>query len=385
MDVNEKKATKQDFVRMGENNVESANCCDSKNRKMPKAQTFNRMLGEGVDHTDYSKIVKRVINGEDYVTVCEELGDQSYAYAEDELKKNHKHTAKIFFMKAAALYRVGPYETIAYTEEKTRMYEKELKSYSRGIVLYENIKAEKVEISYKNSKMTGWMYIPKLALADVPVILTIGGLTGFKEELHSVAMMLVERGFAVLNVDGPGQGESFYVNHCYFDVENEAAYEAILDYILNRNDVGNKIGLYGLCFGGYLAARMAGYSPNKVLACVCVGGSYEGAECVNFNPNFLDAFAMRCGTKAVDDQSAKNLLAQFTLTGIAEKITSPLLIIHNDPDPIISIKNIEKLYNEAPSSDKTYKIYPGPDHCAHNDKTEVNTFASDWLADRILG
>ncbi|VBB05769.1 alpha/beta hydrolase fold [Lucifera butyrica] len=378
-----KAATAQDFVRMFPDEVINTNQIET--RKMPKAQTFNRMMAHGIDHTDYSRIVARVANGEDYVQVCEELGDASCAYAAGELEKGHRNTARVFFLKAAALYRVAPYEIINFTEEKSRIYNKELASFSRAVQLYENMKAEKVEIPYKDSKMCGWMCIPRQAPADVPVIVLIGGLTGFKEELHFMAMKLVEAGFAVLNMDGPGQGETFYANQCYFEVDSQEGHRAILDYIISHGDVGNKIGLYGLCFGGYFVARTAAYFADEVAACASVGGSYIAKEALRFNRDFLDAFTMRSGKAENETEYVRHDFApRFNLEGIAEKITCPLLIIHNDPDPLISAKNVKRLYEEAASADKTFKVYPGSDHCAYNDYTEVSNYVADWFADRLL-
>jgi len=232
--------------------------------------------------------------------------------------------------------------------------------------------------------MCGWMLIPNQAPKDVPVIVTTAGITGFKEEVHPVAMMMVERGFAVLNIDGPGQGESFYANKCYLEIDTQDAHNAALDYILGRSDVGNKIGLYGLCFGGNLVARTAGCFPDKVAACVSVGGAYVIKEALRFNRAFLDIAAYRLGKSDQVEHVRHNIAPQFNLEGIAEKITCPLLIIHNDPDPLIKVKNVERLYKEAASLDKTIKIYPGSDHNAHNDNTEATTYVVDWFADRLL-
>lgn len=41
-------------------------------------------------------------------------------------------------------------------------------------------------------------------------------------------------------------------------------------------------------------------------------------------------------------------------------------------------------YQEALSVDKTLKLYPGIDHCATFDATEVQQYFVDWFADRLL-
>lgn len=353
-------------------------------RQIPLAQTFNRMLGSGVDPSDYANIVRGVSHGKDFVEVCEKLGDNSFEYAQQQFKLGHRDTSRIFFMKAAALFRVAPYEIIQFTEEKKRIYEKELLSYSKGIMLYENMRAEKIQIPYKNSAMAGWFYFPHKNVDSAPVIVMIGGLTGFKEESHTMAMKLVERGFTVLNIDYPGQGETFYYNQCFFEENNYAIGNSIVNYVINRHDVSNTIGLYGLCFGGFLVAQIAGYFPNQISACVCLGGSYDAKECLKFNQDFLVSLTMRFGKNQNEYEVVEELSNKFNLDDVIENIACPLLLIHNDPDPIISIENIKKLYNEAPSLKKELKVFSGPDHCAHNDKTEVSTYIVDWLDDNLL-
>lgn len=356
----------------------------AENRKIPLGQNFNRMMASGLDHTDYTKIAERVGKGqEDHVKVCEELGDKSYAYAEEELKKGHKETARIFFIKAAAVYRIGEYDIIDITDERLRIYGKLLDSYARGIQLYENMTAEKIEIPYKNSKMSGWMLIPKYASKDVPVIVATGGLTGFKEEVHTIAMSLINRGLAVLLIDGPGQGESLYFNQCYLEIEHEAAYNTIFDYVLNRSDVGNKIGIFGASFGGYLVARIAGCLSDKLAGCVSRGGSYDPKEMIPVYPYSLEKLAIRFGKNK--EYVKDHLLEKMNLKGIADKISCPLLIIHNERDPLFNVESVKRTYAEAASTDKTLKIYPGFDHCATFDDTEVHRYLVDWFAEKVCG
>ncbi|GMA97723.1 alpha/beta fold hydrolase [Pelosinus sp. IPA-1] len=353
-------------------------------RKTPRAQSFNRMMAHGLDHTDYTKMIKRIANGEDHVNVCEELGDKSFAYAEEELKKGHKDAARIFFMKAVALYRIGEYDLTYLTEEKLRIYKKILDGFSKGIQLYNNMTVERVELPYKNSIMCGWMFIPNHAPKDVPVIIVMGGLTGFKEEANSMAMVLVDRGFAVLLIDGPGQGESLYFHKCYLEVDHQDAHNIMIDYIINRSDVGNKVGIYGISFGGYLVARTAGYLSYKLAACVSRGGGYEVKDCLVI-PNYLEKFTMRFGKDKKDkDFVETNLIEKMSLKGIADKITCPLLIIHNDEDPTFNVELVKKTFAEAASTDKTFKLFSDRDHCANTDDTEARTYVVDWLADRLL-
>ncbi|MDQ0497040.1 alpha/beta hydrolase [Paenibacillus brasilensis] len=161
-------------------------------RKRSAEQPMARMVGHGVD---YANMCKRLEAGEDYVIVCEEIGDRAQAYAEKELAKGHNQTASIFLLNASAIYRVGEYGLVNITEEKLRLYRKMVDCFNKGIRLSHRLKSERIELPYKDSKLNGWLLIPNDALKDVLVVLIIAGWTGFKEEMYSAyAIHLIERG-----------------------------------------------------------------------------------------------------------------------------------------------------------------------------------------------
>ena len=70
-------------------------------RKRPINQATGRMLGSGVDPADFTKMVARTDAGEDWVEVCEELGDTAYALAEEAVSNGHTVTARRFYLNAA--------------------------------------------------------------------------------------------------------------------------------------------------------------------------------------------------------------------------------------------------------------------------------------------
>jgi dienelactone hydrolase len=354
-------------------------------REIPRTQTFTRMLARGIDFTDYAKLKRRAEKKEDFVKTCEELGDVSLKHAMEEEARGHLITARKFYMKAAAVYRVSHYELLDYSEEKKRIYYKELDSFRKGIELHTDFSSEKVEVPYKSSKMVGWLMIPANAPEDVPVVICTGGMTGFKEEVHYVALSFLERGIAVLNVDGPGQGEAFYFHNCYLDGNTEDAHETLVDYLVQREDVGNRIALYGLCFGGYLMARAASKISDKIVACVSMGGAYELSTTLRQNPIFETIGTIRAGLAGSSQEEKMELISQLTLKGRAHLIQCPLLIIHNKPDYLISSDNIKILYEEAGSSEKELRYFMGPDHNAHNDNTESVSLAADWLYEKLYG
>jgi dienelactone hydrolase len=338
------------------------------------------MLGSGVDPADFAKMVERTDAGEDWVQVCEELGDSAYAIAEAARGQGHTITARRFYLNAQAAYRVGQYGIIDFTDEKLRLYAKLLDSFAKGVRLYDP-PLQQVAVPYKGYHMDGWLWLPKDAGEGCPVVLYIAGATGFKEEKHFTCEGMVQRGMAVLNMDGPGQGSTLIFNGGALEVEIERAHMAMIDYLRAQHPQLGKLGMWGESTGGYYVSRTAAVDK-RVSACVVRGGSYHPMEVLKLGPDWLRKFAKLFLN---DDLGyvEKELMPRMTLEGLAGQVECSLLIAHGDPDPLFSLDGVQRLYDEAPSKDKTIKTWPGAGHGAHEVNTECSAYCADWLADRL--
>jgi dienelactone hydrolase len=348
-------------------------------RERPVAQVPSRLLSGGVDVCDYLQLAARTEAGpEDWVAVCEELGDAAARHAQASLDEGHELTARRFFRNAEALYRVGQYGITELSEEKLRLYRKLVDCFGRAAGLADP-PLQEVDIPYGGVAMHGWIQLPAQPRAQQPIVIVIPGATGFKEETAAEAQLMVDRGLAVLNIDGPGQGVTCYFNGGYLEVEVERAYRVMVDY-LSADPRFGKIAISGRSTGGYYVARAAAQDP-RLAACVVNGGSYRPEEILDVRPWYLRKFAILFGT---DDETARKRLSQMTLEGLAQRIDCPLLVVHGEADPIFSVSGIRRLFDEAPSADKELRLYAGAGHCANGRETEAYNGMADWLADRLL-
>ncbi|SJN59833.1 2,6-dihydropseudooxynicotine hydrolase [Vibrio ruber DSM 16370] len=351
-------------------------------RPLPKGQTPARLNARGIDFSDYQKIDYRVNRkGEDCVEVCRSLAHHLDEVALEKQAAGHQLSACQLSYKAAALYRISHYGILEFDDEKSALYQKELEVFSRALSLDTRFSAERTEIPYREGKLVGWLMKPLNCSDDVPVVLATGGITGFKEEVHYVITHFLERGIAVLNIDGPGQGETFYHYGIGVEPESELAHKVMIDYLIDRTDVGNNIALYGLCMGGLLVARTAAAQRDKVKAIVCMGGGYELTSSVREHPQFEAVFAYR-GNVAVDE--IYPFVDRFGMDTLSTKIDRPLLIIHNRPDFLIPSSNVKRIYEEATTSDKQQVYFKGAEHNAHNANAEACALAADWLVERLF-
>ncbi|QUI24578.1 alpha/beta hydrolase [Vallitalea pronyensis] len=351
---------------------------NNKPNEQIRTMPMNRIIPSGLDVCDYEVLMKAYENGGNFAEICEQLGDQARLKADKAVEEGHLLTARSFYLRATAVYRVGQYTIIPDNEAKIRMYRKLIDSYTEAAKGFDP-PIQKVEIPYGDYTMVGWLRLPKDADNNCPLIISIGGADGWREEHHNHTEFYVERGMAVLMIDGPGQGETRLFNKNYMPLDVEKALDAVVEYMYNDDRVGINIGMVGWSFGGYLVARTAAYSK-KLKAVAFSGGSYNPKEILIFLPNFTHVFKALTGK---NDEDVFKMLDKMNMKDRCENITAPLLIIHGKPDPIFSVEGVQRIHDEASSTDKTIKIWEDGNHCVSNHYLEVLTTISDWFADRL--
>lgn len=338
---------------------------------------MDRAIPNGFDLIDYLKLMTEYEAGGDYADICIRIGDAARVHAENALKNGRLHTARTFFLNAAAAYRVGQYTIVPDTDKKLNIYRKLIQCYGGAAKLF-TPQIEKFEIPYKGCNMAGWLRMPEKVFDLIPVVISIGGADGWREEHHNYSEFYAERGMAYLMIDGPGQGETRLFNKLYMELDNEEALNEIVEYV-SRDNRFSKIGMIGYSFGGYLVARTAAISK-KLDACVVNGGSYYPKEILNFIPHFTGVFSALTNKNG---EELEKFINDMTMEGYAKRITCPLLLNHGKPDPLFAASGIQRIYDEASSSNKTIKLWDDGNHCVTNHTTEVITMITDWFAETL--
>ena len=344
-------------------------------RTRPAGQVEVRLTGT-VDLDDYHKIKARE-DTEDWVFLCEELADRDFEYAEEQFAQGRKGTARYFFSAALGLYMLSQYGLTDLTEEKLRLYKRMTDCAERFAELGPN-KFEPVQIPYKDFNMDGWLITPRNMVPNQPIVLIIPGATAFKDSFIRGMDGWLMGGFAVLLMDGPGQGTTRFFNNGCLEVETEKAHAKMIDFIEADGRFG-KIAIYGGSTGGYYVARTAAVDK-RIAACAINGGSFTPAEILEYSMDYRHKFAVLSG---VTDEQMDGIFPQMTLDGLAEQIECPLLVLHGGADPIFKAESAKRIVDEAKSEDKTFIAYPGAWHCCAGEGTRAARFTLDWLGEHL--
>lgn len=373
-------------------------------RGRPGAQNPGRMISGGMDIADFIELTGRTEcdctcvgksftpvpedQREDFVDVAEEIALRHLASAEQAEQEGNLVTASSFYGRAEALFRVADYGIHdAITSEKIRIYSQIPKCFSKKWKLRPE-HVECIEIPFEDKTMDAYFGIPETATPDTPVLVFIPGATGFKEENFSVAWCFYERGIPFIIFDGPGQGTSLYFKEMWLTETNYIdAVRNVIDYVEADPRVGNKVALYGMSYGGFLATQAACELNDRLCGLIVRGGTDKTDTLTKHPwvgiPNFyLGGFALKFNQPDLDICS--QMSTAMDCTDSLHKITCPVLIIHSHEDPIIGVDGPHRIYDMVSSKVKHYADYPGNAHCVNDQMESAGCFGADWMIPHML-
>ena len=245
---------------------------------------------------------------------------------------------------------------------------------------------ERVEIPFGGSSLPGLLHLPPgFEEGDkIPFVIEFDGMDGFREmTVSSYGDKILTRGFGVLAVDGPGQGEST-VRKVKVTIDNfERAGKASLDYLLARSEVNpDQICIYGVSMGSYWVPRILAYDQRYLAAAVAMVCHEPGMKTI-FNsaaPSFKMRYMWMTGV--MDEEEFDKFSEKLSLEGLGRRIRTPLLIAAGEDDELSPIEYTYKFYDEV-SAPKVLIVYGGERHDISNPyaKEEI----ADWFRDRADG
>ena len=250
----------------------------------------------------------------------------------------------------------------------------------------------------------GYLFAPT-GTGSFPTILHIGGYDSTAEELYASAYHALDRGWAFVGLDGPGQGSVLYDRRVPQRPDWEHVVPGMVDLVAGLHEVdARRIVLVGRSFGGLLAACGAA-GASRLAALIVDPGQYDMASAVaarlgelwqyvddpaaktHFDA-LLEIPAMRKLLKprmvtngVADPQAYFQDMRRYSCAALAPSITCPSFVTDNETD-FVSTGQGQRLY-EAMTCPKAFRRFTRAEgaegHCEGMAPVVFWTAAFDWL------
>jgi hypothetical protein len=326
----------------------------------------------------------QVGNRHSFYEAWAEQGEKAFAEAETASAENRLVTARAAYLRASNYLRTAEFFLELNDADKLPAYLKAVEAFRKSIVLWDN-KPEVITIPYEDSFLPGYLFKATKELApNSPLIIMFGGLDSCAEEMwYGPGALLNERGISLLVIDGPGQGGALRLNNIHTRYDYEVPATLAFDWVLENYPIfdPNRIGIMAVSMGGYMAARAAAFEP-RFKTCAIWGAVWSYYDIWKNRPDNhpLAPIVMHI-VDAHNMEEAREKIKQFTLDGVAEKISMPTYISHGEDDRQNFVENAYKTY-DALTCEKYINIVPkgstGSAHCHVDDFTKAFPML-DWL------
>ncbi|GII67272.1 alpha/beta hydrolase [Sphaerisporangium krabiense] len=321
-------------------------------------------------------------------------GDRLWNAAQRDEEAGHRLSASEKYRRATIMYLTGERMPEHHYPARAHAYERVLAGFSKYVELG-SVNCEKVAVPYQGSILPALM-----VRADVdgpaPCLVHFNGLDGLKEFLFltGFGQALARRGVSVLFVDNPGVGEALRKHGLHNFPEAEIPASACIDYLQTRADVDpERIGMAALSMGGHHAPRATAFEP-RIKCCIAWGANYdwgaqfrkrvEGAGTEKSVPHIFEHVMWVLGQNTIED--CLKVADGFTLRGVLDRITVPILITHGENDRQITVDKAVSTYEDCVNSPRReLRIFTaeegGEQHCHIGNMSLGTDFMADWAAD----
>jgi dipeptidyl aminopeptidase/acylaminoacyl peptidase len=276
-------------------------------------------------------------------------------------------TARDNYFMAAIHWAAAQWPYDQNDEPNIALNEKKRECYAAYATLADH-RVEAVWIPFRGKAIPAWFHLPPgYQGGRVPVVISIPGMDSFKEAMVALyGDRWLNRGMAVLAIDGPGQYEAPMLG-LYFSTDAWVdTGPAVADWLAARPEIdAARIGVTGTSFGSFFGTALTAHEP-RVAACAVMSVCHEpGCHTIfqEASPTFKRRFMYMSGI--VDEDEFDKFRETITWEGHADKIRVPYLCVAGEAEELSPLEYSERLI-AALNGPKQMVVYQESRHSVGN-------------------
>lgn len=253
-------------------------------------------------------------------------------------------------------------------------------------------RVEAAWIPFQGKALPAWFHLPPdYRGGRVPVVVAIPGMDSMKESAVSLyGDRFLNRGMAVLAIDGPGQYESPLLGIRVSQANWVEASKAIADWLVARTDIDpERMAISGTSFGSLFTTWVAANEPRFRAAAVSATCLEPGCHTIfeEASPTFKQRFMYMAGIP--EEARFDTFRKELTWQGHAERIRMPYLVVAGEADELSPMEYTEACVRAVPGP-KQLVVYQESRHSvggvpSANLGPAPAILVADWVAQRLTG
>ena len=287
-------------------------------------------------NADFAGIRERVKKMADIGPAFAAVARRREAKANAAAQADRKVTARDNFFMAALHWGAAQWPYDENDETNVAYNKKKRECYAKYAALADH-HVEAVWVPFAGKAIPAWLHLPpNYSGGRLPVVIAIPGMDSYKEiQVALYGDKFLNRGMAVLAVDGPGQYEAPMIG-LYFTMDNWIATgPALVDWIVARPELdATRIGVAGTSFGSLFGTVLTANEP-RIKACAVMSVCHEpGCHTIfeEASPTFKKRFMYMSGI--TDEAEFDSFREKITWEGHADKIRAPYLCVAGEADEL---------------------------------------------------
>jgi dienelactone hydrolase len=342
-------------------------------------------------NADFAAIRARVQKMADIGPAFASTAKRREAKAREAETENNTVTARDNWYMAAIHYGAAEWPYDDSGEQHIALHKKKRECFANYARLADH-KIEAVSIPFKGQSIPAWFHLPPgYTGGKVPVVVVVPGMDSFKESSVALANdRWMQRGVAVLAIDGPGQYESPLLG-VYVSMQSWIdAGPVLVDWLLQRPEIdASKIGLTGTSFGSFFGTIVAANEPRIAATAVISTCLEPGCHTIfeEASPTFKKRFMWM--SNYTDEAKFNEFVKTLTWEGHVEKIRSPYLVVAGEADELSPLEHTERMIKTM-TGPRQLVTYADSRHSVGNvPAANLGPFppalVADWLVARLRG
>lgn len=337
-----------------------------------------RLYAAGVDYNDIQTLLRTVSRIEDWPVAWAALAEMREGLGEAALALGHTVSAGAAFQMAALYHHFGQFVYVDDPAEKQRMQYRQAAAYLRAAP-YLSPPAQQLSVPFEGIEFLGNLRLPYRVTGRASCVFLNPGADSTKEEFHTLENEFLARGVATFSYDGPGQGLTWA--RMKLRPDYEAPISSVITLLQAHDAIDpHRIGIWGRSFGAYCALR--GATDPRIRACISIGGFYDmGAIWSRMPKGTTDSLSFGFGVQTLAEGA--EMARDYTLAGLLEKVTCPVLIVHSGQDNVCPITESRRMIDEL-GADAELTVFDEGNHVCDNIPYKVRPLMADWMTSKLL-